>query len=71
MNNPRKYTSQGYTEVKVWRYELPITFLLGLPKDKLSRTPVFGERNILFGNSADSDSDFEYLGSFMMLDKQV
>lgn len=49
--------------------ELPITFLSGLPKDKLSRAPLFGEHTILFGISADSDSDFDFLGSFMMLDK--
>lgn len=66
MNNPRKYTSEEYAEVTAANY-LPLRLL----EDKLSRTPLFGEQSILFGNSADSDSDFEFLGSFMMLDKQV
>lgn len=71
MNNLRKHTSEEYAEVRVWRDELPITFLLGLHRDKHSRTLLFGEQNILFGNSADSDSGFEFLGSFTTLDKQV
>lgn len=54
------------------RDKLPIiTFLLGSSKDKLSRTPLFGEQNILFENSADTDSDFEFFALFVMLDKQV
>lgn len=36
MNNPRKYTSDEYTDVRLWSDELPITFLLGLPKDNLA-----------------------------------
>ena len=52
MNNPRKYTSEEYAEVRVWSDELPVPFLVGLPKDKLSRTLLLGAQNILFGNSA-------------------
>lgn len=69
MNNLRKYTSEEYAEVRLWRDELPITFLLGLPKDNLAGLYCLENRIFYLGIQQTVTQILNFL--VMMLDKQV